>query len=133
MGGESLRVASPHQIKRLEKALLVEYGMEQEFFGEHWNDENGNPGGGGVNWGCGFTISWQNGPLGRGDDRREPNGAFVETIINVVIDRISYYEESQFACRENKRAIAALYDALRFLNDRTASRERRSVKGTHTV
>ena len=56
---------------------------------EHWTDSDGNPTGG-VSSGRGFTISWQNGPLGRGEDRVEPNGAFVEDVIAAVIGRRRY-------------------------------------------
>ena len=89
--------------------------MRQGFYSEHWNDENGNPAGG-VSTGTGFTISWQNGPLGRSENRREPNGAFVEDIIDAVRDRIAYYQESQFDCRENEKAILCLEKALIWLN-----------------
>ena len=54
--------------------------MRQGHFEEHWSDKDGNPAGG-VSSGRGFAISWQNGPLGRGVERREPNGAFVEDVI----------------------------------------------------
>ena len=36
----------------------------QGFFDQHWLDMDGNPAGG-VSTGKGFTISWQNGPLGK--------------------------------------------------------------------
>ena len=97
---------------------------------EHWNDATGAPAGG-TTYGCGFAIAWQNGPLGRGDDRKEPNGAFVEDIISAAIDRLEYYQQSQFASDYNARAIAGLRDALWALNERTADREQRSVEGTH--
>ena len=53
--------------------------MKQGFKSEHWNDENGSPAGG-CSYGTGWVISWQNGPLGRGNERKEPNGAFVEDV-----------------------------------------------------
>ena len=40
-------------------------------------DTDTDPAGGFVH-GKGFRIDWQNGPLGRGNERQEPNGAFVE-------------------------------------------------------
>ena len=70
---------------------------KQGHFEEHWNDVDRNPAGG-VSSGRGFAISWQNGPLGRGNDRREPNGAFVEDVIQAVIGRISFYQKSKFQC-----------------------------------
>lgn len=102
----------------------------QGFRSEHWNDADGNPAGG-ATFGTGFAISWQNGPLGRGDDRKAPNGAFVEDIIAAARDRILYYENSRFACPENRQAVGFLSAALDALNARTQAREARAVEGTH--
>jgi len=104
----------------------------QGFRSEHWNDTDGNPAGG-ATFGTGFAISWQNGPLGRGDDRKALNGAFVEDIIAAARDRIEFYEQSRFSCKENRDAIHHLTVALEGLNARTASREARAVEGTHTA
>lgn len=97
---------------------------------EHWNDTNGNPAGG-TTFGRGFAIGWQNGPLGRGDDRKEPNGAFVEDIIAAAADRLQYYQDSRFASKYNAVALLHLDEALRALSARTADREDRDVEGTH--
>lgn len=97
---------------------------------EHWTDANGNPAGG-ITQDTGLLISWQNGPLGRGDDRREPNGAFVERVILAAIDRLAWYQYSQFRCDENERAIKRLYEALDALESRTARRESEQTEGTH--
>ena len=105
----------------------------QGHFEEHWTDENGMPAGG-VSDGRGFSISWQNGPLGRGNYRREPNGAFVEDVIAAVIGRMEFYQRAsggKFACQENEDAIAALKHAAKRLDDRTRERENREVEGTH--
>ena len=106
--------------------------MMQGHFAEHWLDADANPAGG-VSTGRGFTISWQNGPLGRGETRREPNGAFVEDVIQAVIGRIEFYQASRFACQANADALAALYMAAEALDQRTRDREARQVEGTHTV
>lgn len=104
--------------------------MLDNFFSEHWVDEKGNPAGG-ISCGKGFTISWQNGPLGKGADRKEPNGAFVETVIAAIIDRLNFYQNSEFQCQENANAIMGLLAALSNLNSRTLNREKRDVEGTH--
>lgn len=104
--------------------------MLTQLFSEHWNDTNGNPAGGST-YGPGFSISWQNGPLGRGDDRKKPNGAFVENIIAAAADRIAYYQETKFASDYNARALDHLKAALAELQARTADREARDVEGTH--
>ena len=99
---------------------------------EHWNDADGNPAGGST-FGNGFAISWQNGPLGRGAERRAPNGAFVEDLIQAVIGRIEFYQRSRFKCQENENALASLHRAAWELDQRTKTREVRAVEGTHAV
>lgn len=101
---------------------------------EHWTDDNGNPAGG-VSTGRGFTISWQNGPLGKigTPERREPNGAFVEDVIQAVIERMEFYQASRFACEANAEALMALSHAARVLDNRTKSREARLAEGTYAV
>jgi len=93
-------------------------------------DENGNPAGGHVS-GTKLFIEWQNGPLGRGEERQQPNGAFVETVIAAALQRIVFYQNSKFACRENSLAITKLEEALHWLDARTRRRERCGVEGTH--
>ena len=95
-------------------------------------DDNSNPTGGSVR-GTGLIIDWQNGPLGRGEDRKEPNGAFVETVIDAARQRIEFYQASKFKCRENAIAITKLEEALLWLNKRTSDRDKRQVEGTHTA
>ena len=112
---------------------------------EHWIDVNGNPEGG-TTFGTGFAIGWQHGPLGQhtaqcspalngpcapGCTRKEPNGAFVEDVIDAAADRIRYYQTSRFACERNAKALAHLDAALAELLSRTADREARAVEGTH--
>jgi len=106
--------------------------MQDIFYSEHWNDSEGNPGGG-TSSGKGLCISWQNGPLNRGDERKEPNGAFVETVIAIARERLEYYQKSKFACSDNNMAIEYLQVALDVLNNRTKDREKRQVEGTHAV
>lgn len=99
---------------------------------ENWVDSDGNPAGGVVS-SVGMTISWQNGPLGRGESRRPPNGAFVEDVIQAAIARLDFYQESKFNCRENADAIIYLTRALDKLRSRTSRRESQGTEGTHEV
>ncbi len=94
------------------------------------NDKDGNPAGGEVH-GRGLTIKWQGGPLGNGNARLEPNGAFVETVLDAVRQRIEYYQESKFKCRENALAITKIEEALHWLKSRTQRREGQGTEGTH--
>ena len=104
--------------------------MFGKYAAENRSDENGNPAGGFVG-GKGLEIEWQNGPLGRDGERVEPNGAFVETVISAALQRIQYYQASQFKCRENAIAITKLEEALHWLNSRTQRRESEGTEGTH--
>ena len=97
----------------------------------HRTDSDGNPAGG-LTTGVGYRIDWQDGPLGRDEERQDPNGAFVEEIIKAAIDRLEFYQRSKFACSANHQAIEALQTALTSLQNRTANREARGVEGTHT-
>jgi hypothetical protein len=92
--------------------------------------EEGVPAGG-MTLATGLSIEWQNGPLVVDGERVDPNGCFVETVILAAKDRLEYYETTEFACQENKTAIADLADALRVLQSRTARREAAGVEGTH--
>ncbi len=98
----------------------------------HFTDREGNPAGGST-YGNGFAIAWQNGPLGRGADREEPNGAFVEDIIKAAIDRVEFYQRSKFACERNEITLVNLNQALISQESRTVDREAREVEGTHEV
>lgn len=95
-------------------------------------DVDGNPNGGFVK-GLGIDIRWQKGPLGRGDNRIEPNGAFVEDVIRAAVVRLEFYQGGKFKCRENALAITKLEEALHWLTHRTANREVRGVEGTLEV
>jgi hypothetical protein len=104
--------------------------MESPVTHNNKSDEQGRPAGG-CTHGRGFTIAWQDGPLGRGDDRIEPNGAFVEDVISAAIGRIEFYQASEFASEYNAKALAHLVEARASLRQRTLDREAREVEGTH--
>lgn len=105
--------------------------MKQQVKSNHGTDAAGNPAGG-MTTGLGIHISWQHGPLGRGEERIPPNGAFVEGVIQAAVDRIEFYQRSAFRCEENAAALGCLYDALGHLAARTADREDRGVEGTRS-
>lgn len=107
--------------------------MKQDFSYSNNVDDDGNPAGGRVQ-GVGLQIEWQDGPLGRGDDRQEPNGAFVETVLDAVRKRIEFYQtaaDGKFACYRNEQAILCIEAALAHQNARTQEREALEVEGTH--
>jgi hypothetical protein len=104
--------------------------MKQELTQKHYNDANGNPAGG-ITVAIGISIKWQDGPLGRGAEKKEPNGAFVEGVIQAAIGRLEFYQASEFACRENATALDYLTKALAVMEQRTKNREARAVEGTN--
>lgn len=120
-----IRIVAGNDItKRKENNMLGKYTAKND------KDPDGNPHGGTV-VGLGINIEWQKGPLGTGMARKEPNGAFVETVIDAARQRIQFYQDSKFKCRENAIAITKLEEALMWLNKRTAGRDARGVEGTH--
>lgn len=94
--------------------------------------DNGNPAGGHVT-GVGLSIVWQNGPLvdPNTGERREPNGCFVETVIEAALNRMNFYQETKFRCRHNALAITKLEEALHWLKARTEERQEQGIEGTH--
>lgn len=109
--------------------------MLDKFASNNNTDKDGNPAGGHVE-GKGLHIIWQDGPLGRGEDKKVPNGAFVETVIAAAKQRIEFYQsanDKKFWCRTNFQAIKKLEEALEWLDSRTKDREEREVEGTHTA
>src|SRR5947209_3373331 len=106
--------------------------MSQKMTSHQFSDRDGNPDGG-CTYGPGFAIAWQRGPLGHGANREEPNGAFVETIIEAVISRLRFYQRSKFECEDNGQAIAHLEIALTRLAARYEHRIARRVEGTNKV
>ena len=106
--------------------------MRSEVNHDNLADDEGRPAGGSTS-GRGFRIDWQNGPLAVDGVRKEPNGAFVEDVIEAAIGRIEFYQGSQFHCVENAVALGHLKAAAEVLAERTRERERRGVEGTHKV
>lgn len=120
------------QLALKDEGATKEHHMRRGFFEEHWTND-GNPAGG-VSSGRGVAISWQNGPLGRGEHRREPNGAFVEDVLMMCLGRLVFYQTAaagRFACQENSDAISHLEAALNVLDQRTLAREAQGVEGLH--
>lgn len=94
-------------------------------------DENDNPTGGSVE-GVGLSIRWQDGPLGR--PPKEPNGAFVDDLLEAVRQRLEFYQISangRYRCRENALAITKVEEAMHWLQARRDAREKRGVQGLH--
>jgi len=106
--------------------------MKQEILDKNPIDKNGNPEGG-VSMSTGVDVIWQNGPLLDGTSRLEPNGAFVETVIEIAKKRLEFYQTTKYKCMENQEAIKKLNEALDCLDRRTNNRVKRGVEGQHII
>jgi hypothetical protein len=113
--------------------------MMQEYQSTHFVDSELKCMGGAAN-GPGIQIRWQAGPLRVTQDsgpdikivkEKEPNGAFVETVIAIALDRIAFYQATRFACEENEDAMDHLAAALSVLDERTQRRTAAGTEGTH--
>lgn len=110
--------------------------MLQSYETAFFEDKNTGLPLGGFAKAVGIDIQFQPGPLreSKGVLVKEAEGAFVETLIAIVIDRLQYYQKvnnNRFRCRENSLAITHLQEALHWLNHRTEERIARGVEGTH--
>lgn len=95
----------------------------------NWVDEDSLPAGGTAD-GEGFSIKWQDGPVGE----RGVNGAQIEDIILALTSRLQFYQDAYggtFNSEYNANAIQHLNEALRQLELRTKERVERGVEGTH--
>lgn len=90
-------------------------------------DENENPAGG-TSTAAGISIEWQNGPMTTPEDQ---NGAFVIDVIQIAIDRINFYNDSKFRCRENSLAVTKLEEAIHWLESRRTRRAQEGILGSH--
>jgi hypothetical protein len=70
-------------------------------------------------------IKFQKGPI----KETELNGCFIEDLLNICVHRLECFQEGEFNCMANKRAIDAIETALAFLNSRTFERKCRNVEG----
>lgn len=74
-------------------------------------------------------IHFQEGPI----KEAGVNGCHNEDLLEIVIDRLQGFQNSEYKCRENAIALTKIEDALLWLNKRTQDRQDRGVEGTHTV
>ena len=74
-------------------------------------------------------IHFQEGPI----KEVGVNGVNNEDLIAMVIARLEGFQNSDFACKENEKAIEKLQESLMWLRKRTMDREARNVEGTSAV
>lgn len=109
-------------------------GQSNEIRARNYTDENGNPAGGYCS-GPGLCIHWQDGPRGSAPNAtlNPANGAFVEDVILAAIQRLEFFERSQYAHPANADAIRACRAAIKSLHDRAIERKSRGVLGVNAV
>lgn len=114
-------------------------GTKKDIAG-HNDVKDGNPAGGYVTEGYynpadgslpRFYIRWQDGPLDRDVAFPNPNGAFVEDVLQACVVRLEFYQESEFACDENAEAIQKISEGIEALTRRRKDRQERGVEGKH--
>lgn len=103
-----------------------------EYVAHNYSDAMGRPEGG-TSQGPGYLISWQRGPLkdSASGEEHPRNGAFVMDLIMATIQRIEFYQQSEFACDENAAALEYLYAAHAALQRRMDRRTAAGTQGTH--
>lgn len=72
-----------------------------------------------------INITFQQGPI----QEVGVNGAHIEDVIDLVIDRLRGFNEGPYRCRENSLAITALEEANLWLLKRTLNRIEQGVEG----
>lgn len=73
----------------------------------------------------GIDIKFQKGPR----EEFGINGIFTEDLIEIAMDRIEVFQNSNFRCRENSKALDFLENALLWLLRRISNRRKRNVFG----
>lgn len=75
-----------------------------------------------------YAITFQNGP------RKEKNsihGLLDTDLLEIVRDRLKWFQSGDYACRENALALTALEEALLWMQKRVDDRASRGVLGTN--
>lgn len=75
------------------------------------------------------NLNFQRGPIAE----LGVNGINNEDLINIVVDRLQHFQETEYKCRENALAITKLEEALLWLRCRTMRRENEGKLGTSKV
>lgn len=76
-----------------------------------------------------IRLHFQEGPIGEVG----VNGITNEALIAIHMDRLEGFQSGPFRCYENQDALQSLRRVLDALQDRTRSRQRRGVEGTHEI
>ena len=72
------------------------------------------------------TIRWQNGILSLGR-----NGVLVEDLLEAALQRMQFFNDSKFRCRENSLAITHIQEAIMWLRERQRNRAKQGVQSSY--
>lgn len=72
-----------------------------------------------------ISVKFQEGPI----QENGVNGAQIEDVIDMLVDRLQGFQQGGFPCRENALAITKLEEARLWLNERTRKRQVQGVEG----
>lgn len=74
----------------------------------------------------GIDLHFQSGPI----QESGVNGAQIEEVIEVLVERLTLLNAGALQCKENSCAITHLQEAAHWLDARTVRRQRGRVEGT---
>ncbi|MGE6313419.1 hypothetical protein ACQKD6_23740 [Bacillus cereus] len=72
-----------------------------------------------------INIKFQEGPI----QENGVNGAQIEEVVDVLVNRLQGFQNGGYPCRENALAITKLEEARLWLNERTRKRQEQGVEG----
>ncbi|HFK1435026.1 hypothetical protein CN553_12640 [Bacillus cereus] len=75
-----------------------------------------------------INIKFQEGTV----QKHGVNGAQIEDVIDVLVERLEGFQKGGYPCRENALAITKLEEARMWLNERTRKRQKQGVEGKYT-
>lgn len=61
------------------------------------------------------------------------NGIFIEDLLEITVQHLKQFQDSEFRCRENACALTHIEEAQMWLEKRRKNRINRGVEGTHKV
>jgi len=74
-------------------------------------------------------VDFQEGPI----KENGTNGVANEDLLGMVLTRLISFQDSEFACEENAKAIGLIEETLKTLRERTNKRVERGVEGTSII
>lgn len=128
-----MRTMHGHQINECNKALDLEADEPEpstgavRLYNVGWQGQGSKFPGGEPSYNL-VQLPFHHGPISAGT-----NGLTNEVLLEVLIDRLTCFQQSAFACAENAEALDHLMCVREALHRRTEARTARGVEGTHII